>query len=214
MGSALHLGWPNRITIGRLLLICPFAVCLVYLNEPGHAWLRWLAVVIFAVMTVSDALDGQLARYLGDVSTLGKFLDALADYVVTTVALLILCLIGIRGMSGSAGDSVLRLPWWVAATAVGKDLLVTIGVLSIYLSAGRFFTQARLLGKACRDVQFALVLSILLWPDLPRWLSGLPELLWYLATALAVAATLDYVWLGSRYFAAVAVENPRQREGK
>ena len=56
-------------------MIWPFALCLLYLNEPGYAWLRWPAMGIFALMAVSDVLDGYLARRLKDESLLGKFLD-------------------------------------------------------------------------------------------------------------------------------------------
>ncbi|HUU83127.1 MAG TPA: CDP-alcohol phosphatidyltransferase family protein [Phycisphaerae bacterium] len=208
MRKTARLGWPNKITIGRLILIGPFAVCLLHLDEPDSNRLRWAAVTIFAVMAISDALDGQLARYLGAVTNLGRFLDAAADYMMTTAALPILCVIGVRGLADSGADPVLSLPWWAATIAIGKDVLVTAGVSSIYLSTRRFFSVARPLGKACRDVQFALVLSMLLWPSLPHWLAGLPKLLWYLATILALGATLDYIRLGTRYAATAAAEKP------
>jgi CDP-diacylglycerol--glycerol-3-phosphate 3-phosphatidyltransferase len=217
--SKLHLGWPNRITITRLLMIWPFALCLLYLNEPGYAWLRWPAMGIFALMAVSDVLDGYLARRLKDESLLGKFLDPLADKLLVTIAVLILCLVGIRDISDAGDGRALVLPKWVAAAAIGKDLVVSFGFVLVRLATGRTFIHPRLIGKSCTVVQLALVCSVLLWLDMPVWLSGLPKLLWCLATGLAVAAALDYVRAGTHYVAGVAAEqrpppNERNANGR
>lgn len=213
MPSTLHLGWPNRITIARLLMIWPFAMCLLYLNEPGYAWLRWPALGIFALMAFSDALDGYLARRLHDESVLGKFLDPLADKLLVTTAVFILCFVGIRDISDGGEGRALVLPKWVAAAAIGKDLVVSFGFVLVRLATGRTFIHPRLLGKSCTVVQLVLVCSVLLWLDLPGWLAGLPRVLWYLATGLAVAAALDYVRAGTRYVAGVAAE-PRPSSGE
>ena len=214
MGHTFHLGWANRITIGRLLLIWPFALCLLYLNEPGWAWLRWFALVIFGVMALSDTLDGYLARRLRDESPLGKFLDPLADKLLTTVAVLMLCVVGIRDISDATGDSFLLLPPWVAVVAVGKDLLVSFGFMVVYLATGRILIRPRFFGKSCMVVQMLLVVAMLLWPNLPIWLSGLPKVLWYVATVLAVSAALDYVRLGSRYVATVVAQGRQSSNGE
>ncbi|MBN2561851.1 MAG: CDP-alcohol phosphatidyltransferase family protein [Phycisphaerae bacterium] len=195
-------------------MIWPFALCLLYVIEPGYSWLRWLAIAIFAVMTASDALDGYLARRLRDESPLGKFLDPLADKVLITVAVLMLCVIGVRDISDPTGGTSFLLPRWVAVAAVGKDLVVSIGFAVVYLSTGRVFIRPRFLGKSCTVVQLLLVLSMLLWPDTPVWLSGLPKVLWYAATALAVAAVFDYVRLGSQYVATVAAHERQQGSGE
>lgn len=206
MNRRFHLGWPNRVTLARLLLVWPFAACLLYLSDPGLAWLRWVALGIFGLMAISDALDGFLARRLNDESVLGRFLDPLADKLLITVAVLMLALVGVRRSSGDAPISELHLPGWVALAAVAKDLIVSLGFAIIYFYTGRVFLQPRLIGKSCTAVQLAMVLAVLLWPDLPVWLSFLPRVLWYTATALAVAATLDYVRLGSRQVAGAEAE--------
>jgi CDP-diacylglycerol--glycerol-3-phosphate 3-phosphatidyltransferase len=207
------LGWPNRITITRLLLVWPFALCLLYMNAAGSGWLRWLAVAIFGAMAASDVLDGYLARRLGDESPLGRFLDPLADKLLITVAVLILCVVGIRDLSDPTAPPAMRLPTWVAVVAVGKDLVVSLGFAAVYFTTGRVLIRPRLFGKCCTVVQLLMVLSVLLWIDAPIWLSGLPEVLWYLATALAVAAALDYVRLGSQFVAGVAAENSPGSKG-
>lgn len=213
VGNKLRLGWPNRITIARLLCIWPFAACLLYLNDPNYYYLRWVALGMVLLMAFSDILDGYLARRLDDHSPLGAFLDPLADKVLVIIAVLILSIVGIREVSEAGVERSLYLPKWVAAAAIGKDLVVSVGFVLVRLSTGRTFIEPRLLGKACTVVQVALVCSVLIWLDVPVWLSALPTVLWYLATALAVAAALDYVRAGSRYVAAVAAETKRAANG-
>ncbi|MCG8408096.1 MAG: CDP-alcohol phosphatidyltransferase family protein [Phycisphaerales bacterium] len=210
MGKTLRLGWPNRITIGRILLIGPFVVCLLNQDQPGYGWLRWAAISIFALMAVSDMLDGFLARRLHDESDLGKFLDPLADKVLITTAVLILC---IHGVHSPMQETPMHLPDWVAVAAVGKDLVVSIGFAVTYLVTGKPFIQPRLPGKWCTTVQLALVLAMLLWLDLPVWLWKLPEILWWAATILAVCATLDYLRIGSRQLARSAAEKSQEDPG-
>lgn len=177
-------------------------------------WLRWVALGIFALMALSDALDGFLARRLHDESPLGSFLDPLADKLLITIAVLMLSLVGISDISDPDGTRILSLPKWVAAVAIGKDLVVSLGFLVVRLTTGRTFIQPRFLGKSCTLVQLFLVCAVLVWPDMPVWLSDLPRVLWYLATALAVAAALDYVRLGSRYVAASAAVNGPKTNGE
>ncbi len=199
MANAIHLGWPNRITIGRMLLIGPFVVCLLNQNQPGREWLRWLAIGVFALMAISDFLDGYLARRLDELTDLGKFLDPLADKLLITTAVVILCTTGVS-MPGADGGT-LRLPNWVAVAAIGKDLIVCVGFGVILLVTGKPHIEARLLGKLCTTVQLVLVLAMLVAADMPAWFAHLPKTLWIAATALAAAAALDYLRQGTRHLA-------------
>lgn len=196
--GARYLGWPNRITLCRLLLIGPFVVCLLNLNEPGRAWVRWLSVGIFGLMATSDMLDGYLARRLQDESPLGRFLDPLADKLLITVAVLFL---GVRGLEHvEAGVSErLILPNWAVVTAIGKDLIICLGFVVVYLATGRVFIEARRPGKLCTTVQLGMVLAMLLSFDLPPLLDRAPEILWFAATAFAIFATTDYLIVGVRF---------------
>ncbi|MFH1419605.1 MAG: CDP-alcohol phosphatidyltransferase family protein [Planctomycetota bacterium] len=212
MPAPLHLGWPNWVTIVRMLLIGPFIVCMMHMQEPRHAWLRWMAVGIFAAMAFSDFLDGFLARRLHSESPLGKFLDPLADKLLITAAVILLCTIGVRDTSDIQGDGLLILPDWVAVAAIGKDLIVSLGFALVYLSTGRVLIRPRLLGKWCTAVQLSLVLSMLLWVNLPAWLRGAPQILWWAATVLAGLAAIDYIVLGNRYVASTAARPAGPRE--
>lgn len=195
MGGTLKLGWPNRLTIGRILLVGPFIVCLLNQDKPGVGWLRWVAIGVFSLMAVSDLLDGYLARRLNDESDLGRFLDPLADKLLITTAVLALCLVGVRG--GPDGPT-LFLPNWVVVAVLGKDLLVCTGIAVLHLATGRATIEPRLVGKWCTVVQLLLVLAMLLWLNLPGWLARLPEVLWIGATILSAAAAFDYLRVGTR----------------
>lgn len=198
MDGTLKLGWPNRLTIGRILLVGPFAVCLLNQDKPGAGWLRWVAITIFSLMAVSDLLDGYLARRLNDESDLGKFLDPLADKLLVTTAVLALCIVGVR--AGPDGPT-LFLPNWVVVAVLGKDLLVCTGAGVLHLATGQATIEPRLLGKWCTTVQLLLVLAMLLWLNLPGWLAWLPEVLWIGATILSAAAAIDYLRVGTRQLA-------------
>lgn len=201
LGTALHLGWPNRLTIGRILLVGPFMVCLLNQGQIGFGWLRWATIGIFALMASSDLLDGYLARRLHDESDLGKFLDPLADKLLITAAVLFLTITGIRDPEDAGPDRTLILPNWVAIAAIGKDLLVCIGFAVVYLVTGRAYIQARTLGKWCTTVQLVLVLAMLLWLDMPGWFARVPQALWIIATILAASAAVDYLRMGTRFLA-------------
>jgi CDP-diacylglycerol--glycerol-3-phosphate 3-phosphatidyltransferase len=197
------IGWANRVTIGRLLLIGPFVVCLLNLNDPQNQWSRWAAIIIFVVMALSDLVDGYLARRLHDESPLGAFLDPVADKLLVTFAVIILCVVGVVDHDGSE-PRLLRLPNWVVVAAIGKDILVSIGFAVIYFSTGTIHIEPRRLGKWCTTVAMALVIAMLLWPSLPSAADRLPEVLWIATTALAVLSTVDYIRAGNNYIMSTA----------
>ncbi len=198
MGTS-GMGWPNRITIGRIILVLPFVICLILVTRSTGNTLRWLTLGIFAVMALSDFFDGYLARRLKQESVLGRILDPVADKLLVTAAVFILWFSGIQ-TAGDEADTVqtLRLPGWVAGIIIGKDVFVVIGVLAARLASISVRLQARMIGKCATTGQLAMVFAMLLWPDLPPGIEPLPRLLWWAASALTVAAMLDYLVLGIR----------------
>jgi cardiolipin synthase len=197
------IGWANRVTISRLLLIGPFVVCLLNLNDPQNDWFRVTAIAIFAVMALSDLVDGYLARRLHDESPLGAFLDPVADKLLVTFAVIILCVVGVVDHGGGE-PRLLKLPNWVVVAAIGKDLLVSIGFAVVYFSTGDIHIEPRRLGKWCTTVELALVVAMLLWPSLPPVADKLPHALWIATTALAFLATVDYIRAGNNYIMSAA----------
>ncbi|MFQ5589541.1 MAG: CDP-alcohol phosphatidyltransferase family protein [Phycisphaerae bacterium] len=189
----MWLNWPNRITIARIALVGPFVICLLYLDSNVPV-LRHAALFLFSVLALSDALDGILARILKQETPLGRFLDPVADKLLIVCAVIVLA-------GGSPGDTGTRLPVWVAVIAVGKDVLTVIGFGLVYATTGQFFIKPRLCGKLCTLVQLAMIAFVLLAPDLPVSFAHGLRPAWWLASGLAIIATVDYLRVGNRFAA-------------
>lgn len=191
----MKMSWPNRLTVTRIVLIGPFVIALLNLQDPGWQDVaRWTAVGIFCVMAITDGLDGYLARRLKQETAAGKFLDPVAD------KLLILFSVVLLAHEGTTVPGA-RLPATVAVTAVGKDIIVIIGFCIIYLTTAKIFIQPNYIGKTCTTVQLAMVIAILLSPDLPAWFWIVPRVLWWLATALAFLTIVTYFRTGQHFIA-------------
>lgn len=81
----MPLNLPNSLTLIRILLI-PVLIVLFYLPVP---WSSWASALVFALAAITDVLDGYLARRLGQVSALGRFLDPVADKLMVAAALVL-----------------------------------------------------------------------------------------------------------------------------
>jgi len=125
------LNWPNRMTVVRIALIAPFVVCLLSLGDPRWSdTARRAALGIFAVMAVTDGLDGFLARRLRCETPLGRFLDPIADKLLVLCAVVLLA-----HETTSVPDCI--LPGFVLVAAIGKDLLVVVGFCIVYIITSR-----------------------------------------------------------------------------
>lgn len=81
---------PNKLTVLRVILV-PFFVAALMIKFPGHVW---LALVIFAAASITDLLDGKIARAQNLVTNFGKFLDPLADKMLVMSALVCFTALG------------------------------------------------------------------------------------------------------------------------
>ena len=95
----------------RLLLVPVFVVAL-FADGGHHLGLRVLAWAVFAIASVTDRIDGELARRRGLVTDFGKLVDPIADKAVTGVAFVGLSVLG-------------ELPWWVTVLVMGRELGIT-----------------------------------------------------------------------------------------
>ncbi|HEY3244181.1 MAG TPA: CDP-alcohol phosphatidyltransferase family protein [Phycisphaerae bacterium] len=188
------INWPNRITIARTVLIAPLVIGLLNLNDWGDAGRR-ATLVLWLLMGFSDALDGFLARRLHEVTVIGKFLDPLSDKLMVTVSVILLAF----PATAIAGH---KLPNWVPVVTIGKDLIIAIGYALVQISTGQQFTiRPRPLGKASTLLEWLMVAAVLAWPDMPSGWNWVAVACWWLASTVAVAATVDYVVVGNRFAA-------------
>jgi len=184
------LSWPNRVTMTRILLAGPFVVALLHLQDPHWSELaRWSAVVVFALMAISDGLDGYLARRLKAESALGRFLDPLADKLV------VLCSVVLLSREDTSVPGM-QLPSTVAVIAIGKDLIIVVGFCIIYMITSSIYIEAKRLGKWCTAAQLVMVIAILFSPNLPGPLKWGPAILWWAASLLAIATVIQYFKMG------------------
>lgn len=196
----MKLNWANRITILRILLLIPFVSCMLKANDPETTlqmrhMMRYVSIVIFLTMAVSDIIDGYLARRKGQVTALGSFLDPMADKLLMTCACVLLTLPrgGIEGF---------LLPTTVAVLIVGKDMFLLMGFFVIYLTTFQVKVVPALIGKIATALQLSMVTAILLAPDISHVITGwiwFLRVLWWSAAGTAVLATLIYIRMGSRY---------------
>lgn len=191
------LSLPNRVTIARLLLIVPFVVLVLYQNKIRFVdWARYTALGVFVVMALSDALDGYLARQMGQRSRLGYFLDPLADKLLITAACILLAL-------NKTGVPNALLPGWVVVIIIGKDVIWFVGVLVIQFVTGQVAISASKLGRACTCGQLAMVIGILLYPDFhrasPQFAWWLTRLLWWTVSGLAILTLIEYIHIGIKH---------------
>jgi CDP-diacylglycerol--glycerol-3-phosphate 3-phosphatidyltransferase len=139
---------PNALTVSRLAAI-PLLMALLLLRFPGH---DQVAAALFIVFSLTDTLDGQIARRRGTVSDLGKFLDPLADKLFVLSVLIVLVQEGLVAA-------------WVVVVIFSRELLITL-LRSIAASQGRVIAAAPL-GKTKTVMQMSAVTLLILQRPYP-----------------------------------------------
>ncbi|HOW67400.1 MAG TPA: CDP-diacylglycerol--glycerol-3-phosphate 3-phosphatidyltransferase [Candidatus Paceibacterota bacterium] len=178
----------NKITIFRILLVPFFCVQLLYYESSGQQIHRWLAIVTFALASISDAVDGYIARTYNQRSELGAILDPLADKLLLVSALVLLAL--------DHTSHVGQIPFWLVATVFSRDLLILIGMGVIHYTCGKVTVRPRLIGKIATVFQMATVLWALF-----RWkINWLEHLAMVAALCTGISGVL-YVMDGIRQLA-------------
>ena len=130
----------SKITLVRVAFI-PAYMVLMYLAGPQPGLYMWLALAVFIVASLTDYVDGQIARKCNQVSDFGKFLDPLADKLLTIAAMTIFCQLGM--MSAWALMLVLTREFAVTGlrlVAVGKGTVIAAG------KSGKFKTASTMIG--------------------------------------------------------------------
>jgi CDP-diacylglycerol--glycerol-3-phosphate 3-phosphatidyltransferase len=133
---------PNLVTVGRVLLV-PFVLLLIDNYNPLRTF---LASLLYMAAAAGDALDGYLARKRNQVSTLGKFLDPLADKLIVTAVLVTLVALG-------------RAPAWLVVVLIARDLAIN-GLRSI-ASAQGLIIAASDGGKIKTALQLVAIMMLL-----------------------------------------------------
>ena len=164
------LNVPNVLTVVRILLVPVLVVALLEKTGGGDL----LAAIVFAVASLTDAIDGYLARSRNWVTTFGKLMDPIADKLLIVAALIALVSLG-------------RLEAWVAMVIIAREFAVTVLRVAAGTQQG-VVISASSLGKLKTAVQVAMVMVLIAVDGRPLWVS----LLVYVTVAITVLSGADY----------------------
>lgn len=163
------LNAPNVLTVVRILLVPVLVVALLTETARGDL----LAAVVFAVASLTDAVDGWLARRSNLITTFGKLMDPIADKLLILAALLALV-------------SLQRVDAWVATVIIAREFAVTATRMAA--SQQGVVVSAAAWGKAKTVVQVACVFLLIAVDGSPTWL----DLLVYATVAITLISGVDY----------------------
>ncbi len=163
------LNLPNVLTVLRIMLVPVLVVALLGNTPSGDV----LAAVVFALASLTDFVDGYLARARDSITNFGKLMDPLADKLLVVAALISLV-------------SLNRLAAWVAMVIITRELAVT--VLRMGASQAGVVMAASMFGKVKTCLQIAAILAVIAVHGRPLWLTGLI----YLTVLVTVLSGLDY----------------------
>ncbi len=163
------LNLPNVLTVLRIMLVPVLVVALLGNTPAGDV----LAATVFVLASLTDFVDGRLARAKGSITTFGKLMDPLADKLLIVAALVSLV-------------SLHRLEAWVAMVIITRELAVT--VLRLGATQAGVVMAASMFGKLKTCLQIVAILALIAVHGRPAWVTGLL----YLAVLVTVLSGLDY----------------------
>jgi len=198
---------PNKLTTGRIImvflmvivLLYPFEVMpnLVFNNRPIPA-VYLFSFIIFILASITDFLDGYLARKLKLITNLGKFLDPLADKLLTNSLLILLMITPVWLVA----TPILRVPAWAVIIMIMRDLTVD-GIRMIAVTEGKVLA-ANVFGKVKTFLQIFAIIFYLLNDALFASLSlpsgwSITELTLYAAAIASLLSLINYVQQGWKF---------------
>jgi CDP-diacylglycerol--glycerol-3-phosphate 3-phosphatidyltransferase len=163
------LNWPNLLTVVRIMLVPVLVVALLDQTNDGDV----LAAIVFVLASVTDFVDGYLARARNSITTFGKLMDPLADKLLIVAALVSLV-------------SLHRLQAWVAMVIITREFAVT--VLRMGATQAGVVMAASMFGTIKTCVQIATILAVIAVHGRPLWV----EALIYTTVVVTVLSGLDY----------------------
>lgn len=168
----------NVLTMSRLVVVPVFLVALFWSDGHDPLW-RWIATAVFVLASITDRIDGDLARRHGLITDFGKVADPIADKALTGSALVGLSLLG-------------DLPWWVTLLIIARELAVTL--LRFWVIRHGVIPASR--GGKLKTMLQAIAIGLYLMPLYLLPLGGFGEPLQQAVMGAALLATvatgLDY----------------------
>jgi CDP-diacylglycerol---glycerol-3-phosphate 3-phosphatidyltransferase len=184
----IRMNLPNSITLSRIAMI-PLLLWILSTHFPwqGNGEQEITASVLFVLASITDGLDGYLARKRAQITTMGMLLDPIADKIMVTAALVALV---------AYNPQVVKV--WIVVVIIGREFLIS-GLRSIASSEG-FTIQASELGKLKTVTQIVAVVSAILAHQWYQWQFGvlIIPVKWiaiaaiYFTVMVSVISAIDY----------------------
>lgn len=171
----MNMNLPNKLTMARVILI-PFFVFFLLVPAAGEAS-KYIALVIFIVASLTDLLDGKIARKYNLVTNFGKFMDPLADKLLVCSALICFTEMGL-------------LPAWMVIVIISREFIIS--GFRLVASDNGVVIAASYWGKF--KTTFQMIMIVLLIAQLPGALFDvLEQLSIWIALILTIVSLADYL---------------------
>lgn len=214
------LNLPNKITIIRLFMVVVMIILFAIPYTLGDIKIAvidvagigndinviyLLAAIIFVLASLTDYIDGYLARKLNLITNLGKFLDPIADKILTTTALIFLAV-----QHEWADNNQLIIPWYIVLLMILRD--VVVDGMRMMAHSKHIVVSANIWGKSKTVLQMLAITLFFLndWPfsflGLPQYLS-ISYLVLYLALIASLVSGAIYLYQNREVFSTLPSEN-------
>ena len=170
----MQMNLPNKLTILRVLMI-PFFVVFMLWDITGAAD-KWIAAAIFIVASLTDMLDGKIARKYNLVTNFGKFMDPLADKLLVSAAMICLVEMG-------------RLPAWMVIVIISREFIIS--GFRLIASDNGVVIAASYWGKFKTVFQMAMIIVLIF--DFGGFFGIIEMVLIWISLILTVVSLVDYI---------------------
>ena len=175
------MNFANKISTFRILIVPFFIACLLYYS-PDRQYLRFIALGIFGLGVISDAVDGYIARKTKQFTKAGLVLDPLGDKLLLMAAFITL---------SSISKLPLKFPLWVTFIVISRDALILLGAVVIYVVKQTIEIYPTRWGKLTTTFQMLSVIAVLIQ-------FKFSFIIWSLAVVFTIISGVDYVKRGFR----------------
>ena len=174
----MKMNLPNKLTVLRVILV-PFFVFFLLGADWIGSFSPYIALIIFIVASLTDMLDGKIARKYNLITNFGKFMDPLADKLLVCSAMI--CLVDLK-----------LIPVWVVLIIIAREFIIS--GFRLVASDNGIVIAASYWGKFKTTFQMLMVIVIIFNINLQLgWLNILGTILIYVALVLTVVSLIDYI---------------------
>lgn len=167
---------PNKLSLFRVVIIPVFVVVYYLIGWTNNTVFAYMLAPLFIVASITDFLDGYIARKQNLVTVFGKFIDPLADKLIVMAALIVLNALGF-------------LPYWVTVVILSREFIVT-GIRLVAVGDGKVIAASKLGKYKTASTMIGIILMLMypylqLFADIGIWIV-------YVGTILTIVSGVDY----------------------